>query len=57
MGNCLFVAMPYISSEIDDGDAEETRSLFNDFQMMVGGVVTISPDSRRRGVTAVAGEE
>jgi len=41
----------------DDGDAEETRSLFNDFQMMVGGVVTISPDSRRRGVTAVAGEE
>jgi len=56
MGNCLFVAMPYISSEIDNGDDEETRSLFNDFQRMVGGVVTISPDSRRRGVMA-AGEE
>jgi hypothetical protein len=49
MGNCLFLAMPYISSEEDEdeGDAQERRSLYSDFQRIVGGIVVVSPDRRR----------
>ena len=49
MGNCLFLAMPYISSEgdEDEADAQERRSLFSDFQRIVGGIVVVSPDRRR----------
>lgn len=57
MGNCLFVAMPYVMSDIEEGDRDEerTRSLFNDFQRLVGGIVVISPD-RRRGVSHIEEE-
>ena len=49
MGNCLFLAMPYISSEGDEDEvnAQERRSLFSDFQRIVGGIVVVSPDRRR----------